>query len=319
MKYTQNIAYPFGMHMQGRSFSSGSYRYGFQGQEKDDEVKGSGNSYDMGDRWLDVRLGRTPTTDRLAKETPSQSPYVYAGNNPILYIDKNGDFKLKYDEQMLKDNGLTKQDVVRFEQIVRNVGNLIKDNPQALEAISNTTGFSKEQILEHTEFGKGPTIEILEYGGGARGGQSGIVFDVNIIKQLSNIDPSNTEELATQTLGAALTVLHEYGHYGDQVTNEGQNTGQFIYNNSGRRIPESGDEIILGKQKWKVTATGHRGIDIEVFGFGVQINLDPNSKFNVEPGKSAIPSNVTIKGATIPEKLPSNAQGTNILKTLEVD
>jgi hypothetical protein len=41
---TSITPYPFGMQMPGRSFSSGSYRYGFQGQEKDDEVKGEGNS-----------------------------------------------------------------------------------------------------------------------------------------------------------------------------------------------------------------------------------------------------------------------------------
>ena len=33
--------YPFGMVMPGRQFQSGSgYRYGFQGQEKDNEIKG---------------------------------------------------------------------------------------------------------------------------------------------------------------------------------------------------------------------------------------------------------------------------------------
>lgn len=29
------------------------YRYGFNGYEKDDEIKGSGNSYDMGARLYD--------------------------------------------------------------------------------------------------------------------------------------------------------------------------------------------------------------------------------------------------------------------------
>src|SRR5690554_1556439 len=36
--------YAFGMQMPGRNGSTGDYRYGFQGQEKDDEVKGEGNS-----------------------------------------------------------------------------------------------------------------------------------------------------------------------------------------------------------------------------------------------------------------------------------
>jgi len=40
--------YPFGMLMQ--SYTSSSYRYGFNGMEKDDEVSGSGNHYDLGFR-----------------------------------------------------------------------------------------------------------------------------------------------------------------------------------------------------------------------------------------------------------------------------
>ncbi|GIV28864.1 MAG: hypothetical protein KatS3mg027_2678 [Bacteroidia bacterium] len=322
-KFALNVSssqdyYPFGSVMEGRNLETINYRFGYGGHEKIDEVQGSGNVADMGDRWLDVRLGRTYTTDILLKETPTQSPYVYAGNNPLLFIDKNGNFKLKYDEQMLKNNGLTKLDIARFEKIVKNISNLIKDNPQALEAISNTTGFTKEEILKHTEFGEGPIIEILDYPG-ARGGEDGIVFGVEIIKQLAKIDPSNKEELATQTLGVALTILHEYGHYGDQVTNEGKNTGQYVYDKNGFRIPESGDNIILGKQKWKVTGTGHRGTDIEVFGFGVQVSLDYNYKFKIESGKNTIPKNVNIIGASIPDKLPYNLQGTNILKTLEVE
>ena len=40
-----NDYYPFGMIMPGRSYSAEGYRYGFGGQEKGDEIKGSGNHY----------------------------------------------------------------------------------------------------------------------------------------------------------------------------------------------------------------------------------------------------------------------------------
>ena len=40
--------YPFGMQMPSRNGSSGDYRYGFNGMESDDEVKGVKNSYDFG-------------------------------------------------------------------------------------------------------------------------------------------------------------------------------------------------------------------------------------------------------------------------------
>lgn len=44
----------------------------------------------MGDRWLDVRLGRTFKPDVKAAKYPHISPYVYAANNPIYFIDPDG-------------------------------------------------------------------------------------------------------------------------------------------------------------------------------------------------------------------------------------
>jgi len=53
---------PFGMQLDGRTQSSNSYRYGFNGMEKDDEVKGEGNSLDFGARIYDPRVGRWMST-----------------------------------------------------------------------------------------------------------------------------------------------------------------------------------------------------------------------------------------------------------------
>jgi len=67
------------------------YRYGFNGMERDDEVKGRGNSYDFGARMYDSRLGRFFAVDDSTKKYPFLSPYLFAGNKPIAAIDKNGD------------------------------------------------------------------------------------------------------------------------------------------------------------------------------------------------------------------------------------
>ncbi|MFL3663697.1 MAG: RHS repeat-associated core domain-containing protein [Flavobacteriales bacterium] len=80
----------FGSLLPGRNASSGDYRYGFGGHEKDDEVKGSGNSYDMGARLYDPRIGRTPTRDPYEAVYPGISPYVYALNSPIQAVDPDG-------------------------------------------------------------------------------------------------------------------------------------------------------------------------------------------------------------------------------------
>ena len=87
--------YAFGMTMPNRG-SAGSYRYGFNGKEKDDELKGSGNSYDFGARMYDPRLGRFLSIDPLSKQFPSESNYGYAGNSPIVLVDNQGEKKTWY-------------------------------------------------------------------------------------------------------------------------------------------------------------------------------------------------------------------------------
>jgi RHS repeat-associated protein len=82
--------YPFGMQMVGRNDPGDGYRYGFNGMERDDEVKGSGNSYDFGARMYDSRLGRWLKIDNFAGQYRSLSPYNFANNNPIIYIDPDG-------------------------------------------------------------------------------------------------------------------------------------------------------------------------------------------------------------------------------------
>ncbi|MHA4812528.1 RHS repeat-associated core domain-containing protein, partial [Flavitalea flava] len=82
--------YPFGMQMPGRTYSSGSYRYGFNGKEQDPEVKGSGAQYDYGFRIYDPRIGKFLSIDPLFKEYAQLTPYQFASNTPIFAIDRDG-------------------------------------------------------------------------------------------------------------------------------------------------------------------------------------------------------------------------------------
>lgn len=78
--------------MPGRSFSSSDYRFGFNGMEKDDEIKNiTGSSYDFGARIYDPRIGRWLAIDPASHKYPFSSPYVFALNNPLFYVDPNGE------------------------------------------------------------------------------------------------------------------------------------------------------------------------------------------------------------------------------------
>jgi RHS repeat-associated protein len=79
------------MMMPGRQYSAqSSYRYGFNGKENDNEVKGEGNEQDYGMRIYDPRLGRFLSVDPINKDYPFYTPYSFAGNKPIQYIDLDG-------------------------------------------------------------------------------------------------------------------------------------------------------------------------------------------------------------------------------------
>lgn len=85
--------YPYGMVMPNRNGAQNtSYRYGFQGQEKDDEIKGQpGNSINYNFRMHDPRVGRWLSLDPMASKYPDMSPYISFGNNPVLFVDLQGD------------------------------------------------------------------------------------------------------------------------------------------------------------------------------------------------------------------------------------
>ncbi len=85
-----NDYYPFGMMMPGRKFSaSDSYRYGFNGKEQDHETTGT-TTYDYGYRIYNPALGKFLSVDPLTKDYPWYTPYQFAGNKPIQYIDLDG-------------------------------------------------------------------------------------------------------------------------------------------------------------------------------------------------------------------------------------
>ncbi|MEM6644515.1 MAG: RHS repeat-associated core domain-containing protein, partial [Bacteroidota bacterium] len=83
--------YPFGMQMPGRTLSASSYRYGFNGKEKDSNGEwGSQTHYDYGFRIYNPQIAKFLSVDPLMTEYPFYTPYQFASNSPILAVDIDG-------------------------------------------------------------------------------------------------------------------------------------------------------------------------------------------------------------------------------------
>jgi RHS repeat-associated protein len=119
--------YPFGYPLPTRSFSSG-YRYGFNGQEKDNEVYGDGKSYTAEYWQYDSRIGRRWNVDPEGRHW--QSFYSTLSNNPVSLVDPKGNSDWKPDESAL-ENGEVR---------------LIAQKGDNIQTLSVQTGIPVEQL-----------------------------------------------------------------------------------------------------------------------------------------------------------------------------
>ena len=78
------------MLLPGRHANTSDYRYGFQGQELDNEIKGEGNSINYKFRMHDPRVGRFFAEDPLKAEFPWNSPYAFSENKVIHAVELEG-------------------------------------------------------------------------------------------------------------------------------------------------------------------------------------------------------------------------------------
>ncbi len=140
--------YPFGMTMEGMSYSrllSGveANKYLYNGKELQDDL--GLDWYDYGARMYDAQLARFHTLDPKTEEYNDQSPYLYAGNNPIKFIDLNGENEW---------NPVIKDGHIYFETEAGDTGESLKNflggNENAKEFVAEKSLNSENSYKEGT-------------------------------------------------------------------------------------------------------------------------------------------------------------------------
>jgi hypothetical protein len=208
---------------------------------------------------FDPRIGKFVSRDPFSNKYPSESPYLIAGNSPILYIDKDGNFKLKVTQEAIDKYGITEQDLVRTQEVIDKVYSYLTSTvgQGTLAVIANQTGLDRSEILDAAKAGTGPTILITydnqsQYNGAnvseMDSEKNQLHYDASIFKNFEEKEFKSEDEKALAYLKIMSSVLHEYAHLEDRKMNDGDITG------------ESKDDI--GNQQ-SGSYFNHRGSDVD--------------------------------------------------------
>ena len=147
-----NDYYPGGMKLPGRhgSVDADGYRYAFQGQEGDPEIKGEGNSYNYTYRMHDPRLVRFFSVDPLARSFAWNSPYAFSENQLIHKIELEGAESWDYLDTEAYDESATTLET--SWTVVKNIGtNTLNTIPFAFNIVEVFGRGGPEKVFDYVD------------------------------------------------------------------------------------------------------------------------------------------------------------------------
>ena len=273
---------PFGVTLKGRNLkktgTSEDFRFGFNGMEADDEMKGEGNSYDFGARMLDTRLGRWFCIDFMFKESPSWSAYRAYYDNPIRYSDHDGKFEI--DEATAKK-------YPNLNAYLMTLSKVYMDKPAAFkQAFKQYSELSDEQVKKMLEYKMvkngtpikknqaNPRIEIKELADA--NGETPIEYTIenNQIKSAKaegkitldkTIVDAYEKDPKDMSNGLVLesTIFHEGTHYGDALNGVPSQTT--VTYDATKKI------VVVANQVTSTTKEGGKSFEMKAYGEDINV------------------------------------------------
>ncbi|MGG7549803.1 DUF6443 domain-containing protein [Chryseobacterium arthrosphaerae] len=215
----ENNYYPFGLKHEGYNTLPGNPNYNYKYNEK--ELQAESGMYDYGARFYMPELGRWGVLDNYSENYTSVSPYNYVANNPIKYIDINGDWIYINDQngtQYRYHNGATQHQV---DGKWTNVDANTKLSDYVIQTVAGLNHLNKNTSIGNTMIG------YFDQAQGKDGKVRDIYFnytsgDSQIRYGISNIIDLNTS-LSSKGVWTTLgndseyspiytTIAHEMGH-----------------------------------------------------------------------------------------------------------
>jgi len=245
----QTDYYPFGLVMdQQETFNLQEVKnkYLYNGKElQDDNIGIQLGWYDYGARFYDPSIGRFHSQDRFAEKYLDFSPYQYAANNPLRYIDVNGD-SIGVDKSITCNENLN----LAFKLFAgTKAGNRFLANYAAKGQSLYGHTFKKDGKY-HTE---GIDLNYKAYEMNSRGetdklikdGRAVITLGINSSTEVASqdgntynmaFDPSrttmqNANDMAKGIFSRSMTFFHESFIHADLFTQDYRNDKQFNYSN----------------------------------------------------------------------------------------
>jgi RHS repeat-associated protein len=190
--------------------------------EKDDEVKGEGNSYTTEFRQYDSRVGRWLSLDPIIK--PYMSSYISFRNSPNIYIDprgnddifdRNGKFLFSTSrgtEIKILNEGVTKKQAKKNMENIQGMTKVLSDVDFSPENKKNHVilkgifiYYSKEMNIKYRKKNK------IDYG----------VYEKDDDSELAHFDKESWKiEIGVDSKGNTPTILNDIGNFKSTIVHE---------------------------------------------------------------------------------------------------
>jgi RHS repeat-associated protein len=235
-----NSYYPYGMLIKSLSQNSDSYRWGFQGHEQDNEIKGTGNHLRFGDYGYDTRLGRRWNLDPV--DQVGISNYAVFKNNPMRFIDPTGmamdDYFNHSGKYLGTDNTAT--DNVRI--ISQEDWDENKTEVDGMETIEHETGKLKSELFSASLIKDNNTAVLNVYDHynptGVKlniidDGNGGMQYSTNLLGDKSKINIRTGKNFELQLSDHANEIVnmfsHEESHHNDYLSDKNRYFTMHVY------------------------------------------------------------------------------------------